>query len=153
MVELLKNYVADQWVAGNGDGTTLVDPVTGKALVRVTNDGIDLADAFAFARTQGGAALRALTYRERASLLSDIVKVLQGKRDDYFAIALANSGTTKSDSALDIDGGIYTLSYYAKLGGTLGDVRALRDGAPPPRGPRPPRRVCRRTSRSVSSTC
>lgn len=129
MVELLENYVAGKWVAGNGNGTTLVDPVTGEPLVRVANDGIDLAGAFAFARKQGAASLRALTYRERAALLSDIVKVLQGKRDDYFAIALANAGTTKSDSAIDIDGGIYTLSYYAKLGDTLGAVRALRDGA------------------------
>jgi 3,4-dehydroadipyl-CoA semialdehyde dehydrogenase len=129
MVELLKNYVAGQWVAGSGSGTTLVDPFTGAQLVRVTSDGVDLAEAFAFARTQGGEALRALTYRERASLLADIVKLLQSKRDDYFEIALANAGTTKSDSAIDIDGGIYTLSYYAKLGGTLGDIRALRDGA------------------------
>lgn len=128
MTELLKNYVAGQWVAGNGEGGTLSDPVTGAALVRVSSQGLDLPRAFDFAREQGGAALRALTYAERAARLVDIVRLLQAKRDDYYAIATANSGTTRNDSAVDIDGGIFTLSYYAKLGATLGDVHALRDG-------------------------
>ena len=128
MTELLKNHVAGQWIAGSGAGTTLTDPVTGEALVRVSSEGLDLAHAFGFARDHGGAALRALTYAQRAARLADIVKLLQAKRDDYYAIATANSGTTRNDSAVDIDGGIFTLSYYAKLGASLGDVHALRDG-------------------------
>src|SRR5690606_20116488 len=82
-----------------------------------------------FAREQGGAALRALTYRERAGLLAAVVQVLQAKRDDYYAIATANSGTVTRDSAVDIDGGIFTLGQYAKWGEKLGDARALIDGA------------------------
>ena len=39
----------------------------------------------------------------------------------------SNSGTVKNDSAVDIDGGIYTLSTYAKLGDSLGDRRFLLD--------------------------
>ncbi|MFM0072115.1 3,4-dehydroadipyl-CoA semialdehyde dehydrogenase [Paraburkholderia sediminicola] len=128
MTELLKNYVADQWVAGGGEGVTLTDPITGEALVRVSSQGLDLNHAFGFAREEGGAALRALTYAQRAARLGEIVKLLQAKRDDYYAIATANSGTTRNDSAVDIDGGIFTLSYYAKLGASLGDVHALRDG-------------------------
>lgn len=129
MTELLKNYVAGQWVAGGGAGVTLTDPVTGEALVRVSSEGLDLAQAFSFAREQAGAALRALTYAQRAARLADIVKLLQTKRDDYYAIATANSGTMRNDSAVDIDGAIFTLSYYAKLGAALGDVHALRDGS------------------------
>jgi 3,4-dehydroadipyl-CoA semialdehyde dehydrogenase len=128
MTELLKNYVAGQWIAGGGAGVTLTDPVTGAALVRVSSAGLDLAQAFGFARDEGGAALRALSYAQRGARLADIVKLLQAKRDDYYAIATANSGTTRNDSAVDIDGGIFTLSYYAKLGASLGDVHALRDG-------------------------
>lgn len=128
MTELLKNYVAGQWVAGGGEGVTLTDPITGEALVRVSSQGLDLNHAFSFAREEGGTAMRALTYAQRAARLADIVKLLQAKRDDYYAIATANSGTTRNDSAVDIDGGIFTLSYYAKLGASLGDVHALRDG-------------------------
>ncbi|MGD9942581.1 MAG: 3,4-dehydroadipyl-CoA semialdehyde dehydrogenase [Burkholderiaceae bacterium] len=128
MSELLSNYVAGHWQAGNGSGIPLFDPVLGTELVRVDAGGLDLPAAFAFAREQGGAALRALSYRERAGLLAAVVKLLQGKRDDYYEIATANSGTVKNDSAVDIDGGIYTLSTYARLGEGLGDRHHLADG-------------------------
>ena len=128
MTELLSNYTQGQWHAGTGAGTTLVDPVLGTPLVRVDATGLDLAGAFAFAREQGGAALRALTYRERGALLGAVAKVLQTHRDAYYDIALANSGTVKNDSAVDIDGGIFTLGTYAKMGDTLGDRRHLVDG-------------------------
>ena len=128
MSELLKNYLGGRWVAGSGAGTALFDPVLGTEVARVDATGLDLRAGFAFAREAGGAALRALTYRERAAMLAAAVKVLQAKRDDYYAIATANSGTVKNDSAVDIDGGIYTLSTYAKLGDSLGDRRFLLDG-------------------------
>jgi len=100
MTELLSNYAAGRWQAGTGNGTPLFDPVLGNALVRVDSTGLDLAEAFTFARQQGGAALRALTYRERAALLAAIVKVLQAHRDTYYEIATANAGTVKNDSAV-----------------------------------------------------
>ncbi|MBO9642444.1 MAG: 3,4-dehydroadipyl-CoA semialdehyde dehydrogenase [Pseudacidovorax sp.] len=128
--ELLQNHVAGRWQAGTGAGTPLVDPVLGTELVRVDATGLDLPAAFAFARQTGGAALRALSYRERAGLLAAIVKVLQANRDAYYEIATANSGTVKNDSAVDIDGGIFTLGQYAKWGESLGDAHALKDGEP-----------------------
>ncbi len=130
MSELLKNYLGGKWIAGTGAGTALFDPVLGDEIARVDATGLDLRAGFAFARETGGAALRAMTYRERAAMLAAAVKVLQGKRDDYYAIATANSGTVKNDSAVDIDGGIYTLSTYAKLGESLGDRHFLLDGEP-----------------------
>ncbi|MDP4073571.1 3,4-dehydroadipyl-CoA semialdehyde dehydrogenase [Acidovorax sp. A1169] len=128
MTELLSNYAAGRWQAGTGNGTPLFDPVLGNELVRVDATGLDLAEAFTFARQQGGAALRALTYRERAALLAAIVKVLLANRDAYYEIATANAGTVKNDSGVDIDGAIFTLGQYAKWGDALGDARALRDG-------------------------
>ena len=64
----------------------------------------------------GGAALRALTYRQRAALLAEVVKVLQANRDAYYDIATRNCGTVKNDSAVDIDGGIFTLGYLRQAG-------------------------------------
>lgn len=128
MTELLANHVAGRWQHGTGRGTELRDPVLGTALVRVDATGLNLPEAFAFAREQGGTALRAATYRERAAMLGAVAKVLQAHRDSYYDIATANSGTVKTDSAVDIDGGIFTLGQYAKWGDALGDVRVLRDG-------------------------
>jgi len=125
---LLPNFLAGRWQDGAGHAATLHDPVLGTPLVRVSSAGLDLAEGFAFAREQGGAALRALTYKQRAALLGDIVKVLQANRDAYDEIATANCGTTTKDSAVDIDGGIFTLGYYAKQGEALGDATLLLDG-------------------------
>ncbi|AOF88116.1 3,4-dehydroadipyl-CoA semialdehyde dehydrogenase [Hydrogenophaga sp. RAC07] len=125
---LLPNHLGGQWVTGTGAGTPLFDPVLGTELARVSSAGLDLAAGFDFAREQGGAALRALSYAERAGLLGAIVKVLQANRDAYYEIATANCGTTTKDSAVDIDGGIFTLGYYAKQGEALGDAHALLDG-------------------------
>jgi 3,4-dehydroadipyl-CoA semialdehyde dehydrogenase len=128
MSELLSNYLAGRWQTGRGVGAALLDPVLGTELVRVDASGLDLAAGFDFARTQGGAALRALTYRERGALLAAAVKVLQANRDAYYEISTANSGTVKNDTAVDVDGAIYTLGTYAKLGESLGDRKFLLDG-------------------------
>ena len=128
MSELLPNFVAGRWVPGTGAGTALFDPVTGDELARVDATGLDLPSAFAFARDTGGAALRALSYGQRAGLLARVGAVLQANRDAYYAISLANSGTVKNDTAVDVDGTIYTLGQYAKWGAAMGERRHLLDG-------------------------
>ncbi|GAB4090296.1 aldehyde dehydrogenase family protein [Hydrogenophaga soli] len=125
---LLDNFVAGRWQAGTGAGTPLFDPVLGDELVRVDATGLDLPEAFRFAREEGGRALRALTYAQRGALLSQTVKVLQSHREAYEAISVANSGTVKADTSVDVDGGIYTLGVYAKLGSELGERKFLTDG-------------------------
>ena len=96
MSQLLPNFVSGRWQAGTGAGTPLFDPVLGHELARVDASGLDLQGAFDFAREQGGAALRALNYRERAAMLAAAAKVLQANRDAYYEIATANSGTVSS---------------------------------------------------------
>lgn len=128
MAELLSNYLNGRWQTGQGSGVALLDPVLGNELVRVDASGLDLNAGFSFARQQGGAALRALSYSKRAAMLSAIVKVLQANRDAYYDISLANSGTVKNDTAVDVDGAIYTLGVYAKMGDALGDRSFLLDG-------------------------
>jgi 3,4-dehydroadipyl-CoA semialdehyde dehydrogenase len=124
----LLNYVGGRWIAGDGDGVALIDPVLGTELCRASTEGIDYAAAFEYARTHGNAALRALTFAERATLLSKIAEVLTVNRAAYYEIALANSGSTEADSAFDIDGSIFTLKYYARAAAALGTARFLVDG-------------------------
>jgi 3,4-dehydroadipyl-CoA semialdehyde dehydrogenase len=59
--ELLPNHLGGQWIPAAARHA-LFDPVLGHALVRVDATGLDLRAGFAFARQQGGAALRALGY-------------------------------------------------------------------------------------------
>src|SRR6202008_1561637 len=39
-----------------------------------------------------------------------------------------NSGNTKIDAMIDVDGGSGTLKYYSSIGKRLGDAKYLRDG-------------------------
>jgi 3,4-dehydroadipyl-CoA semialdehyde dehydrogenase len=129
MSELLPNFLQGQWQTGSSKGTPLFDPVLGDELVRVDATGHDLAAAFAFARETGGAALRAMTYPERAAMLGNIAKLLGANKDAYYEISTRNSGTVKNDTMVDVDGGIFTLGYFARLGGKLPTTPYLLDGA------------------------
>jgi 3,4-dehydroadipyl-CoA semialdehyde dehydrogenase len=124
----LKNYVGGKWVEGQGAGAALGDPTTGAELARASTDGIDMAAALEFARRVGGPALRALSFAERAALLGKIADVLVANREKYVGLAVANSGNTKIDAAIDIDGGSGTLKYYAAVGKSLGAAKYLKDG-------------------------
>ncbi len=128
MSTFLRNYLSGNWQPEASVAHILRDPVTGQELAATGGRAKDLEAGFEFARTRGAAALRALTYGQRASMLADVAKVLQTNRDAYYEIALANSGTTQADSAVDIEGAAFTLNYYAKTGAALGDARLLLDG-------------------------
>ncbi len=128
--EILESYLSGQWSRGQGVETTLVDPVSGAALATASAKGLDLKGALDHARKQGQGSLRGLTYGERAKLVGAVADVLVANRARYEAIAIANSGNTKADAAVDIDGGIGTLKYFARLGSGLGEARALLDEKP-----------------------
>ncbi|MFZ3285510.1 MAG: 3,4-dehydroadipyl-CoA semialdehyde dehydrogenase [Telluria sp.] len=125
----LHNYLSNAWQPASGRSTALLDPVTGAQIASAGGPAEGLDAGFAFARIQGAGALQAMTYGQRASMLGAVLKVLQANRESYYDISLANSGTTKADSAVDIEGASFTLGYYAKLGAALGDARTLLDGS------------------------
>ncbi len=126
----LESYLSGRWSRGAGVETTLVNPVTGEELATASAKGLELAGALAYARQEGQGALRSLGYAARAKLVGAVADVLTANRAKYEGIAIANSGNTKADAAIDIDGGIGTLKYYARLAAGLGEVRALLDEKP-----------------------
>jgi 3,4-dehydroadipyl-CoA semialdehyde dehydrogenase len=128
--QALESYLCGRWSRGEGVETALTDPVTGETLATASARGLDLAAALAFARREGQAALRAMSYGQRGKLIAAVADVLTANRASYEALAMANSGNTKADAAIDIDGGIGTLKYFARLGQGLGEARALLDDKP-----------------------
>src|SRR5437899_974979 len=125
----LPNYVSGQWNEGTGPGETLIDPVTGDELANISSQGVNLEAALAFARSQGGPALRNLTYAERSGLLAKTADVLSASRDEYFRLSLLNLGANQADASFDVDGAIYTMKYYAKIGRALAEGKMLKEGA------------------------
>ena len=128
----LANYLEGRWQEGGGAGSPVLDPITGETLATVSAEGLDMKAAYDYARQQAGPALRKSSYAERAAMVGEIAKVLQANRDKYFDISLRNSGTVQNDSSVDVDGAIYTLSFYAKAGSKMADKALRLDGEPAP---------------------
>ena len=126
----LESYLCGRWLSGEGVETELKNPVTMELLATASARQLDLQSAFGYARSRGGSALRELSYGQRAKLLGDVADVLVANKARYEEIAIANSGNTRGDAAIDIDGGIGTLKYYSRLGSNLGEARQLLDQGP-----------------------
>jgi len=128
--KVLQSYLGGKWQSGSGQGAPLTNPTTGDTVAWASSKGLDLKAAMGYSRNVGGPALRELTYAQRAELLGKIADALAARRDDWFEIARGNSGNTKADASIDVDGALFTLKYFAKSGAKLGGARMLRDGAP-----------------------
>ena len=125
----LESFIAGRWQAGTGNALPLRDATTGEVIANASAEGLDIGASLTHARTVGGPNLRRLTFHERAGLLKALAKHLTEKKEELYALSYA-TGATKSDSWIDIDGGIATLFVYASKGmRELPDAHVYIDGA------------------------
>ncbi|MBY0478114.1 MAG: phenylacetic acid degradation bifunctional protein PaaZ [Chitinophagaceae bacterium] len=110
----LENYITGRWITGDGDGQLLYNAVTGDAIGAASSKGIDFAAAVNYARTVGNPALRKMTFHERGNMLKALAIHLRNHLDKFYAISY-QSGATKADSWVDIEGGIGNLFANASL--------------------------------------
>jgi len=111
----LGNLVKDQWVEGDGDGTLLTSAVSGDPVASITSDGLDFAEILAHARSVGGNNLRRYTFHERGEMLKALAQYLMEHKREFYSLS-TETGATKSDSWVDIDGGISTLFVFSSKG-------------------------------------
>ncbi|XVS62621.1 phenylacetic acid degradation bifunctional protein PaaZ [Actinosynnema sp. CA-299493] len=109
---MLRSYVSGRWHVPSVEGAPLHDAVTGEEIARISSRGIDMAAALDHGRRVGGPALRELTFHQRAALLKALAAHLREHRDELYALS-ARSGATRTDSLIDVDGGIGVLFGYA----------------------------------------
>ena len=110
----LQNYASGKWVAGEGEGQTLYNAITGETIATASSKGLDFSEMMKYARTVGGPALRKLTFQERGRMLKALALYLQEKKETFYKISWA-TGATRADSWVDIEGGIGNLFAYASL--------------------------------------
>lgn len=128
--KVLRSYLGGKWQMGEERGAPLVNPCDGTVLAWASSKGLDLKAAIDHSRSVGSPELRKLSYSQRAELLGRIADLLASRRDAWYEIERKNSGNTKADAAIDVDGAIFTLKYFAKSGAKLGEAHLLRDGSP-----------------------
>ncbi len=123
----LHNYFQGNWVPHQGEGIPQFDAITGDLVATCGSEGLDYAAMMDYARKTGGPALRKMTFPERGRMLKKLALHLHGIRKKYYPIS-ARTGATKSDSWVDIDGGIGTLFAYASLRRRFPDQPFYIDG-------------------------
>ena len=111
----LESYAAGRWVGPSGRTSLLRSAVTGEPVAEIGAAGLDVAAMAEHARSVGGPALRALTFHRRAAMLKALAQYLNARRDTLYELSY-DTGATRADSAIDIDGGIGTLFVYASKG-------------------------------------
>ena len=128
-MQKLGNYVSGNWMEGDGDGQLLYNAVTGKAIAAATSAGIDFEAALNYARQKGNPALRKMTFQQRGRMLRALALHLTQHKEKFYTISY-QSGATRVDSWIDIEGGIGNLFSNASLRRKLPDEAFCLDGDP-----------------------
>lgn len=123
----LSNYIQDRWIMGDGDGQLLYNAVNGNPIAAASSKGIDFKSAVEFARTKGNPALRKMTFHERGRMLRALAIHLRNHLDKFYHISY-QTGATKADSWVDIEGGIGNLFANASLRRKFPDQPFCIDG-------------------------
>ncbi|MGB4968788.1 MAG: phenylacetic acid degradation bifunctional protein PaaZ, partial [Saprospiraceae bacterium] len=123
----LNNFALGAWVEGDGEGQLLYNAITGELVGSASSKGLDFGSMIEYARTKGGPALRKMTFQERGRMLKALALHLTEMKLKYYPISF-KTGATKTDSWIDIDGGIGTLFAYASLRKKFSNQKFYVDG-------------------------
>jgi oxepin-CoA hydrolase/3-oxo-5,6-dehydrosuberyl-CoA semialdehyde dehydrogenase len=133
-VKTLQSYAEGAWTGGTGAGVTLLNAVTGEPVGAASSEGLDFRGMLEYGRKTGGPALRTMTFHARARMLKALASRLMERKDRFYEVSAA-TGATKTDSWVDIEGGIGTLFSYASRGRReFPDETFYVEGEPEPLG-------------------
>ena len=125
----LLNYERDRWVAGDSGLSELPSAIDGSPVAIAGSGGLDFGAMLRHAREVGGPALRKMTFHERARLLKSLGLAIMDRKEELYELNY-QTGATRKDGWIDIEGGAGTLfSFSSKGRRELPDTHVLLDGA------------------------
>ena len=110
----LQNYIQEKWINGLGTEKKLYDAVSGEFIGSTSTKGIDFKEMLNYSRSVGGPNLRKYTFHERGRMIKALALHLYKIKNKFYELSY-RTGATKSDSWIDIEGGIGNLFSYASL--------------------------------------
>ncbi len=128
-MEKLENYITGKWITADGEGQNLYNAVTGEAISSASTKGLDMESILTYGRNVGNPALRKMTFQERGRMLRALALHLLEQKEKFYKISY-QSGATRVDSWIDIEGGIGNLFSNASLRRKLPDDPFCLDGDP-----------------------
>ena len=121
------NYALGKWIKGDGEGTPLFNAISGDQIGTATSKGLDFSEMMNYARKVGGPTLRKMTFQERGLMLKALALHLHSVKNKFYALS-AQTGATKIDSWIDIEGGIGNIFANASLRKNFPDLPYHVDG-------------------------
>lgn len=115
MVQRVESFLLGKWVAPGEGARSIAHAITGEVIAEAGNDNLDFSGMVDFATSKGGAALRAMSFHQRADMLKKLALYLNEHKEKLYEISFA-TGATAMDHMVDVDGGIGTLFVYASKG-------------------------------------
>jgi oxepin-CoA hydrolase / 3-oxo-5,6-dehydrosuberyl-CoA semialdehyde dehydrogenase len=128
-MQKLGNFVTGRWIEGEGNLQAISDAVTGIPLYLAGTGGLDFEEILQYARTRGNPALRKLSFHERGRMLKALALHLREHLEKFYRISY-QTGATRADSWIDLEGGIGNLFSYASLRRKFPDQPYCTDGDP-----------------------
>ncbi|MGE5431217.1 MAG: phenylacetic acid degradation bifunctional protein PaaZ, partial [Syntrophomonadaceae bacterium] len=126
----LESYAMGKWYEAEGKAQDLFNAATGEKVAEISSEGLDFKGMLEYARNVGGPKLRGMTFHERAAILKNTAKYLFDKKEELYKLS-GFTGATKTDSWIDIEGGIGTFFTYAGKGRReLPNEKFLVEGEP-----------------------
>lgn len=110
----IQSYVAGEWCSGEGKKVPLINSVNDEPIGEVSSLTTGFQTIVDYARTVAGPQLKKQTIHERAEKIKCLAKYLLDRKVDFYRLSYM-SGATKSDSWVDIEGGIGTLFSYSGI--------------------------------------
>ncbi len=124
----LLNYERDRWIAGQDGLSELPSAIDGSPVAIAGSGGLDFGAMLRHAREVGGPALSKMTFHERARLLKGLALAIMERKEELYELSF-QTGATRKDGWIDIEGGAGTLfSFSSKGRRELPDAHVLLDG-------------------------
>lgn len=127
MTRKLNNYILGKKIPGDGDGSLLLNAITGEPVATASTKGINFAEVLEYGRRVGNPNLRKMTFHERGRMIKALALHLLSKKEKFYELSWA-TGATRADSWIDIEGGFGNLFSYSSLRRQFPDTPFCIDG-------------------------
>lgn len=128
MIEV-QSFAQGEWINPDSSARAIHSAVDGRQIANAGRADLDTQSMLHYARDTGGPALRQLSFHDRARKIKALATLLSEHTESMTQLAF-DTGATRADSKVDIEGGIGTLFVYAsKARRELPDDVVCTDGA------------------------
>lgn len=112
---LLPSFSEGRWIESKDKAVALLSAIDGSVVAETSTADLNFKGMLDYARNVGGPKLRGMTFHQRALMLKELAKYLMERKEDFYALS-SFTGATRTDSWIDIEGGISTFFVYASKG-------------------------------------